>query len=189
MVQELEFLPPFVQINKCESFATILERFAYLFGQDASGNEIDPHAIPLCRMQNLEFVRNLNSKGPGVSNCKDSFLVHGYVSTFSGFQLLLVDERGDVQPVADEIRSSWDPLWVQVNVEFEVECDKNPTYAVLKDRMFPVGDGNHCLFLCMKVCDEFANETKYHVRVKAKFLSGNDVEMMQIYCCLQAFNS
>ncbi|CAM6104342.1 unnamed protein product [Calypogeia fissa] len=188
MVQELDFLPPLVQISKGESFAAILERFAFSFGKDASGNEIEPPAIPLCRLQNLELVRNLNSEGPGVSNLKDSFLVHGYVSAFLGFQLLLVDDQGDVQPLTDKIWESWDPLWVQVNVEFDVECDKNPAFGVLKDRMFPVGDGNHRLFSWMRVCEEFANEAKYHVRVKAKFLSGNDAEMMQIVAALQAFN-
>ncbi|CAM6116886.1 unnamed protein product [Calypogeia fissa] len=180
---------PSIQVSKGESFAAILERYAYSFGKDAGGCKIEPPAILLCRMQNLEPVQNLNEDGPGVSNLKDSFLVHGYVSAFSGFQLLLADDRGIIQSVIEIFFSSWDPLWVKENDNFEAECDRNPTFHILRDRMFPVGDGNHRLFLWMKVCAEIPNQAKYHVRVKAKFLSRDDAEMMEIVAALQAFNS
>ncbi|CAM6082145.1 unnamed protein product [Calypogeia fissa] len=55
--------------------------------------------------------------------------------------------------------------------------------------MFPVGDGNHRLFSWMEVAKNYPQEEKYHPRVKAKFLSGTDTDMLQIVAALQAFNS
>ncbi|CAM6082144.1 unnamed protein product [Calypogeia fissa] len=94
MTTDLEFLPPSVQVSKGESFASILGKFAFSFGLDEAGYKILPPAIPLCRLQKLELVRNLNVDGPGVSNLKESFMLHGYMEDFPGFQLLLVDDRG-----------------------------------------------------------------------------------------------
>ncbi|CAM6123781.1 unnamed protein product [Calypogeia fissa] len=106
MAQDLDFLPPSVQISKGKSFAAILDRFSYLFGVDDNGEEIVPPRIPLCQMKNLELVCNLNSKGPGVRNLKDSFMLHGYVKDFPGFQLLLVDKANNLVPLTDKIKSS-----------------------------------------------------------------------------------
>ncbi|CAM6096686.1 unnamed protein product [Calypogeia fissa] len=133
MTQEVEFLAPSVQISKGETFAAILERFSYSFGKDENGNEIPPLAIPLCRLQNLKLVQNLNAEGPGVTKLKESFMLHGYVNAFFGFQLLLCDDNVKVQPLTDEIRSSWDPCWVEANEEFEATCNANPIFGVLKD--------------------------------------------------------
>ncbi|CAM6082770.1 unnamed protein product [Calypogeia fissa] len=189
MAAELDFLPPSIQASKGESFASILERFSFSFGHDSEGNEILPPAIPLCRMQKLELVQNLNTEGPGVSNLKDSFMLHGYVKEFPGFELLLVDDSGHVQPLTDSIRSTWDSAWTRINDAFEAECDANPAFHVLKDRIFPVGDGNHRLFSWMQCAKDFPQEEKYHPRVRAKFLSGSEDDMLQIVAALQAFNS
>ncbi|CAM6107529.1 unnamed protein product [Calypogeia fissa] len=55
--------------------------------------------------------------------------------------------------------------------------------------MFRVGDGNHRLFSWMEVAKNYLQEQKFHPRVKAKFLSGSESNMLQIIAALQAFNS
>ncbi|CAM6128597.1 unnamed protein product [Calypogeia fissa] len=116
-------------------------------------------------------------------------MLHGYMNAFPGFQLLLCDDDGKAQPLTDEIRSSWDPCWVEANNKFEAECDANPLFDVLKDRIFPMADGNHRLFLWMAVSKQFPHEKKFHPRVIAKFLAGSDKEILEIVGALQAFNS
>ncbi|CAM6084806.1 unnamed protein product [Calypogeia fissa] len=116
-------------------------------------------------------------------------MVHGYVKDFLGFQLLLVDDEGQVQPLTDNTRSRWDPCWVEANAAFEAECDANLAFLILKDRMFPVGDGNHRLFSWMQISELYPQEAKYHPRVIAKFLSGTEDQMLEIIAALQAFNS
>ncbi|CAM6105413.1 unnamed protein product [Calypogeia fissa] len=170
MAPELDFLPSSIQATKGESFASILERFSYSFGKDLEGKEILPPAIPLCRMQKLELVQNLNADSPGVSNLKDSLMLHGYVKAIPGFQLLLVDDRGEIQPLMDAIRGTWDSAWTRINDAFEAECDANPTFHVLKDQMFPVRDGNHRLFLWMQCSKGFPQKMKYHPSIDPKKL-------------------
>ncbi|CAM6103043.1 unnamed protein product [Calypogeia fissa] len=189
MAAELKFLAPALQVSKGESFASILGKFAYSFGLDEADNEILPPSIPLCRLQKLKLVRNLNFDGPGVSNVKESFMLHGYVEDLPGFQLLLVDDRGLVQEVTDVIKGTWDGRWRTISDQFDHECDANLAFSILKGRMFPVGDGNHHLFSWMEVAKTFPQENKYHPRVKAKFLLGSEMDMLQIVATLQAFNS
>ncbi|CAM6094624.1 unnamed protein product [Calypogeia fissa] len=172
MAAKLEFLAPAVQVSKGESFASILGKFTYSFGLDEAGNEIQPPSIPLCRLQKFKMVRNLNADGPGVSNLKESFMLHGYVEDFPCFQLLLVDDRGLVQEVNDSIIGTWDARWRTISDQFDHERDANPAFLIVKGRMFPVGDGNHRLFSWMEVAK------KYHLRVKAKFLSGSETDML-----------
>ncbi|CAM6093908.1 unnamed protein product [Calypogeia fissa] len=116
-------------------------------------------------------------------------MLHGYVKDFPGFQLLLMDEENNVVPLTEEIRGSLDQAWVQANALFEAECESNPAFEILKDRMFPVGDGNHRLFSWMQVAKQFPHKKKYHARVIAKFLWGNKEDLLEIIAALQAFNS
>jgi len=37
----------------------------------------------------------------------------------------------------------WDPIWKELNDEFEKACDKVEEFHVLKGKMFWVFDGNH----------------------------------------------
>ncbi|CAM6091097.1 unnamed protein product [Calypogeia fissa] len=189
MAAELEFLAPSVQASKGETFASILGKFTYSFGVDEAGKEIHPPAIPLCRLQKLELIRNLNSDGPGVLNLRESFMLHSYVEDFPCFQLLLVDDRGYAQEVTDTIRGTWDGRWRTMSDQFDHECDLNPAFSILKGPMFPVGDGNHRLFSWMEVAKNYLQEQIFYPLVKAKFLSGSESDMLQIVAALQAFNS
>ncbi|CAM6094414.1 unnamed protein product [Calypogeia fissa] len=105
-------------------------------------------------------------------------MLHGYVEDFPCFQLLLVDDRGLAQEVNDSIIDTWDGRWRAISDQFDHECDANSAFSIMKGCMFPVGDENHRLFSWMEVAKTYPQENKYHPRVKAKFLSRSEMDML-----------
>ena len=69
-----------------------------------------------------------------------------------------------------EFRDEWDPLWTQINKEFEVECDKVDKFKALKDTMFWVFDGNHRLTAWAEVANQNPHKREYHPCVRATIL-------------------
>jgi hypothetical protein len=184
MPTDVELVVPSVQNSAAASFTEILQQYEYVFGPG-----LIPPRVPLCRLLKLEIVRSLNVDGPGVQNLRDSFLQNGYVPDFPKFQVLIKDETGNFQTIIDNIRESWDAIWAEENQHFEDECDAQPEFAVLKDKMFFVGDGNHRLYSWYTVSKENPLEIRYHPRVVCKFLFANDSGMLHIISTLHALNA
>lgn len=70
-----------------------------------------------------------------MDNLKDKFELYGYVHDQSVFYVQPIDDEGKEIVVMNTIWSSWDPLWVQQNKEFERKCKANPTFEYLRDKM------------------------------------------------------
>lgn len=97
--------------------------------------------IPLCRLISHPAVRPLQNR---VSRLAREFAKDGYC-VYKGFFLCsLTVPRGSEMHITKEITTSWDPLWRQVNEEFENSI-KGTCWADLSEKMFFTWDGNHRL--------------------------------------------
>ena len=105
-----------------------------------SPKEASRFNIPLCRMVYMPLVRpTLESD---IKRLEAEF-AHGYRHGASVFYVTLCNERGEEKFVTDEVKKSWDPLWIQVNNHFESQLKANKHLQHLQGRMFFICDGNH----------------------------------------------
>eukprot|EP00249_Psilotum_nudum_P036666 c8326_g1_i1 orf=3-452(-) len=128
-----------------------------------------PPLIPLCRMYCHDSVRQVR---PRRSTLKKTFISDGYLEEKGSFVLSLNGTSGVTIPVTNEIISSWDPLWQDVNTKFEDSLTLNEAWRDFKHQMFLCWDGNHRAQAWMEVINEtFRFDMAKHIQVRASFIS------------------
>lgn len=170
------------------TFNEVLETNLLSFGLDERGLPKVPPKIPLCRLKLMQLVRTLQVHSSAIARLKSRFEMHGYIEDAPKFYVQMVDENGVDLVVTQEIRDAWDPTWVVQNQTFEAECDKDPAFAIPRDRMFVVFDGNHRLFCWMQVASKYPSEFKYHPRVVCLILKGNKDTFLEVEAAMHELN-
>ena len=79
-------------------------------------------------------------------------------------------------------------MWRMIDEEFVNECEANPAFHVLKDKMFVVFDGNHRLYSWMQVTPEFPDARKYHAGVNCQILKGDRNSLAEIEMAMHTLN-
>lgn len=148
--------------------------------------EKDPPRIPLCRLMPMEAVRNLQEES--VMKLKKGFRESGYVVKLSEFHITEFNETGETRTVAD-FKPEWDPLWTQINEQFEQECDSAEEFKTLKDKMFWVFDGNHRYTAWSAVASENPDQLQYHPCVRFSLLNAGKDGFKKVEQAMHALNS
>jgi hypothetical protein len=173
---------------RVEPFASILQKYTFVC-KDENGRILPIPRIPLCRLQIMTVVRPLQKQSAAIDSLKEEFRNLGYQPDTPSFFIQCEDSEGTVNFVTDEIRRTWDPLWVRANDEFEAECSLVPEFGELKDKMFSVLDGNHRLFSWMQLAEENPRDMKYHPRVVAVLLRCPKDKLVEVEMAMHARNS
>lgn len=183
---EMEAMVVGVQDVKVEPFAFVIDKYRVQYIHE--GRQLKPPQIPLCRLINMELVRPLQEQSAAIETLKVEFKKMGYLPDTPSFFVQLEDLEGKTQLVTDEIRDSWDPLWVEENRAFEEEIAQVAEFATLKDKMFSVLDGNHRLHSWMGLSKEYPMDKKYHPRVQCVILSCPKESMVEVEMAMHARN-
>lgn len=113
-----------------EPFTYIIFQYLLKFVSN-DGNAIHPPTILMCQLIRMQVVCTLQTSTLIVGNLKETFDLHGYVQD----QLIsyMQPTNNEVKEIifTTTIHSSWDPLWIKKNKEFEKDCDANPAFAYL----------------------------------------------------------
>lgn len=129
----------------------------------------DCPAIPLCRLLPYAKVRGLRDD---LSGLKTGFGKEGYVPEKGVFIVSLCTYLGETKLVDDAILGGWDPLWVEINKEFEQELSLDPFLQKMSNHMFYVWEGNHQTVAWMQAIQErFLHRKEKHVCVLSTIIS------------------
>ena len=96
--------------------------------------------VPLCRLTKLKKARQVSWDAKRLQPLVETFLLKGYYEPKGSF-ICSTDVVGYPSlEVTNEITDRWDPLWRQINEEFEADiaCWKD-----LSGKMLYTWDGNH----------------------------------------------
>ena len=182
---------PFIDVNAPSppNVSEVIERNVLDLGKDDYGRAREPPRIPLCRLVHMEVVRSLQRNSDSIARLKESFMTVGYSPGYGAkFYVQPYDSAGKVLFVTDEIKNGWDDLWRRVDQEFEAECDADPAFSYLKDKMFCVFDGNHRLFSWMQITKLFPDDRKYHPRVVCTIFKGDNGSLIEIEIAMHTVN-
>lgn len=145
-----------------------------------------PPLIPLCRIYRHDSVRQV---GPRRSALKKTFLFDGYLQEKGSFLLSLKGPSGADIPLTEDVISSWDPLWQDVNTKFEESLLTNPDWSDLHNRMFLCWDGNHRLQAWTEAIQEnFRLDLSKHICVGASFISVGPSDELPLIGALNRLN-
>ena len=104
----------------------------------------------LCRLTKLEKARQVSWDA---KQLQDTFLLKGYYEPKGSFICSTDVARYPSLEVTNEITNQWDPLWVDINEEFEGKItDSN--WKDLSQKMLYTWDGNHQLTAWMGVLEK-----------------------------------
>lgn len=143
-------------------------------------------ALPLCRLLPYAKVRGLRDDLTGL---KVAFGKEGYVPEKGVFIVSLCTCLGETTIVDNTIMSSWDPLWVEINKEFEEEISVCPSLKQLSNHMFYVWEGNHRAVAWMQAIQErFLHRKEKHVRVLSTIIDPRKVSEISLLTCFQRMN-
>ena len=152
------------------------------FGIDEqTGKELDPPAIPLCRLSKLEMVRTVHHHSEVVEDLVNEFRKQGYVRSLGvKFLVTAVNEKGEDFFLGEEERLGWDECWRSQDDAFVKECEANEKFEWMKDKKFSTLDGNHRLFSWMSVANQHPLEMMYHPRVECLLFKADKASMVKI---------
>ncbi|MCO5607591.1 hypothetical protein L7F22_061788 [Adiantum nelumboides] len=101
--------------------------------------------VPLCRLIPTNAVRLAIAEASWLI---PSFDRVGYVSIMGSFTVSLKGRHGETRLVTQEMIKQWDPIWQNLNTEFEKNLTRE--WEELRGKLFFVWDGNHHLKTWMK---------------------------------------
>ncbi|KAI5054805.1 hypothetical protein GOP47_0029950 [Adiantum capillus-veneris] len=91
--------------------------------------------------------------------------------------------------VTDDIKKKWDPLWREINEEFESELKGQSRFAELSDHMFYVWEGNHrTLAWTEAIKEKFSTSKEKHCRVLCTIIDPTKVPEIALLSSLQRMN-
>lgn len=89
----------------------------------------------------------------------------------------------------DEIMEDWDPLWKEINIEFEEELALRPELECLSNKMFYVWEGNHrTVAWRAAIKEKFSLVRKKHCRVLCTIIDPTKVSEIALLSGLQRMN-
>jgi hypothetical protein len=97
-------------------------------------------SILLCRLRCLSLVRPINDVD--VSRLENEFVM-GYRDRDRALYVSIYNNHDEVLHVSDDIQSSWNTFWQEVNEEFDTMLQDDSDLAHLVGKMFYVWEGNH----------------------------------------------
>ncbi len=174
------------RISEKGAWESIVSKYEIAFGKDAEGKPRNPPRIPLCRLMTMEAVRNLQVDS--VEKLKVGFEGSGYVPKLSEFHITEFNEQGRSHTI-DEFKADWDPIWTQLNEDFERECEAVEEFRVLKNKMFWIFDGNHRYTAWSRVAKEHPESHMYHPCVRFSLLDAQKTGFKRIEQAMHALNS
>ncbi|KAI5059181.1 hypothetical protein GOP47_0025500 [Adiantum capillus-veneris] len=135
--------------------------------------------IPLCRLIPYARVRGLRDDLDGI---KTAFAREGYMQEKGAFIVSLWTFKRDQTIATDDIKEKWDPLWIEINEEYELELKSKPRFADLSDRMFYVWEGNHrTLAWTEDIKEKFSTSKERHCRVLCTIIDPTKVPEIALY--------
>ena len=89
----------------------------------------------------------------------------------------------------EAIMEEWDPIWRQVNLEFEEELVLHPQFECLSQKMFFVWEGNHRTVAWQSAIQEMYSSNKdKHCRVLCTVIDATKVSEIALLTSLQRMN-
>ena len=98
--------------------------------------------MPLCRLKKLGKARQVSWDAKRLQPLEDTFLLEGYYEPKGSFICSTNLPRYPSIEVTNEITDQWDPLWREINEEFEAKI-KDSCWKDLSQKMSYTWDGNH----------------------------------------------
>lgn len=142
--------------------------------------------IPLCRLIPYAKVRGLRDD---VSDLKIAFVREGYVPEKGAFIVSIWTRDKAVSIVDEAFKREWDPLWHEINEEFEAELMQKEHLQGLAGHMFYVWEGNHRTVAWLSSIKECFKETKVkHCRVLCTIIDPSKVSEIALLTSLQRMN-
>ena len=133
----------------------------------------------------MQAVRPIQDEA--VDLLKKTFEESGFVSGHQAFYLSLSNENGERRTVA-EFSPNWDPIWKDLNEEFDKACDEVAEFHVLKDKMFWVFDGNHRWTAWTAVASMYPEKRRYHPCVKFTLLEPDQMSWTRVEQAMHKLN-
>jgi hypothetical protein len=90
-------------------------------------------SIPLCRLRCLPLVRPINEVE--VSRLENEFVM-GYRDGDRAMYVSSYNNLNEVLSVSDDIKASWNPLWLEANEEFDAMLRVDSVLAQFAGKMF-----------------------------------------------------
>lgn len=140
--------------------------------------------IPLCRLVPYAKVRGLRKN---LGSLKAAFTSERYVPEKGTFIVSLIKNDGEELKVNEDITSTWDPLWKEVDNEFEKDLANRKDLKSLSKKMFFVWEGNHRTKAWMEVISTMYDKAN-HVRVMCTIIDPRKVPEIALLACLQRMN-
>ncbi|MCO5548748.1 hypothetical protein L7F22_002209 [Adiantum nelumboides] len=142
--------------------------------------------IPLCHFLPYAKVRGLQED---LSGLKVAFGKEGYVPEKGVFIVSICTYLGETTLVDEGIMNKWDPLWIEINKEFEEQISSNPTLGILANHMFYVWEGNHRIVAWMDAIQErFSDRKEKHVCILSTIIDPRKVGKISLLSCFQRMN-
>ncbi|KAI5074746.1 hypothetical protein GOP47_0010707 [Adiantum capillus-veneris] len=143
--------------------------------------------VPLCRLLPHPAVWPVQDR---VHNLALEFSRNGYVPHRARFMLSIRTLDLDSVEVSHAIRKTWDPIWMQLNEEFEKQLHKSG-WGDVKGKLLYTWDGNHRLRAWNAQIDTVhKEEPKYHCCVEAcmvKVTKENEGEVLTVVARLNRY--
>ncbi|KAI5061131.1 hypothetical protein GOP47_0023636 [Adiantum capillus-veneris] len=97
--------------------------------------------------------------------------------------------NGEETLITDIIKDSWDPMWLEADMEFEKEVSLKRELKFMSKKMFFVWEGNHRTKAWMEVITELFKEDKSRrVRVMCTLIDPRKVPEIALLASLQRMN-
>ncbi|MCO5613200.1 hypothetical protein L7F22_067476 [Adiantum nelumboides] len=142
--------------------------------------------IHLCRLIPYARFRGLCDDLLGL---KIAFAREGYVAEKGAFIVSIWTRDKEVSIVDESIQRDWDPIWHEVNKEFEADLVLKPELQELMGHMFYVWEGNHRTMTWTSTIKECFKETKVkHCRVLCIIIDPTRVSEIALPTSLQRMN-
>ncbi|MCO5556645.1 hypothetical protein L7F22_010196 [Adiantum nelumboides] len=120
---------------------------------------------------------------------KVAFGKEGYVPEKGVFIVSICTYLGETTLVDEGIMNKWDPLWIEINKEFEEQISSNPILGILANHMFYVWEGNHRTVAWMDAIQErFFDRKEKHVCVLSTIIDPRKVSKISLLSCFQRMN-
>lgn len=89
----------------------------------------------------------------------------------------------------DDIMLDWDPLWIDINKEYEQELSLRPELAILSNKMYYIWEGNHRnVAWRATIKEKFSMVREKHCRVLCTIIDPTKVPEIALLSSLQRMN-
>ncbi|MCO5582449.1 hypothetical protein L7F22_036345 [Adiantum nelumboides] len=124
-----------------------------------------------------------------VTSLKSLFATENYMPEKGTFVHSTFLCNGEETLITDIIKASWDPMWLEVDMEFEKEASSKREFKFMSKKMFSVWEGNHRTEAWMEVISELFEEDKSrHVRVICTVIDPRKILEIALLASLQHMN-